>query len=503
MVETLSTQYSTKDHSSEDMLYNYKILSPVELTSAITYLNGRNSNKYPLLFNAISGNKSNGGLKSMSPTVLGDTQYYVNTFGKIKRTTQILGLVDTTLTKPGVGISTFEIYLSDNWAHNQQKLTSPDGQYQLRIQNEPVRAGTNRYRAKVSMYTTSYTDFVPVANFASGKHWTIGAAQVPTSESIGTASNSQSTGRMINQFGFVRFSKKIAGNISNKVVNVTLPIFNEAGMQTGTTRSWMPFEMNMWENESRIQEEESLIESIYNRDINGVITTVDENTDLRVPTGAGVKQILKAGGRYDSYGVGLSLTKLRHTILSGTTTGSFDGVKEVVLYTGSGGNELFQNAVAADASSNSYFQSVGSDFIKANADGLLDYGNYFNRWKTPEGIILTVVVSDHFDMGGRAQADRLNGRMYNGYPLYSYNFMALDHSTSSESGERNIIVVAEQGREVIHKIIPGMSPLPEAYRAAESMIAATSRDVASIEIMKSQGIQISDVSRSFWLEMVA
>ena len=178
MVETLSTQYSTKDHSSEDMLYNYKILSPVELTSAITYLNGRNSNKYPLLFNAISGNKSNGGLKSMSPTVLGDTQYYVNTFGKIKRTTQILGLVDTTLAKPGLGITTFEVYLSDNWAHNQQKLTSPDGQYQLRIQNEPVRAGTNRYRAKVSMYTTSYTDFVPLANFSNGKHWTIGAAQV-------------------------------------------------------------------------------------------------------------------------------------------------------------------------------------------------------------------------------------------------------------------------------------------------------------------------------------
>ena len=106
-------------------------------------------------------------------------------------------------------------------------------------------------------------------------------------------------------------------------------------------------------------------------------------------------------------------------------------------------------------------------------------------------------------MGGRAQADRLNGRMYNGYPLYSYTFMALDHSVNSQNGERNIIVVAEKGREVIHKIIPGMSPLPEAYRAAESMIAATSRDVASIEIMKSQGIQISDVSRSFWLEMVA
>lgn len=496
-------QYSKGSYSDESNLYAFKGLGPVALSKGITYLYGRGSNAFPLLYETMTNNKN--GVRSIKPLALNDSQFYVPTFGKLRTTTRCMGLVDTSITKPGIGGKTFEIYMGDSVAHNQQTLFSPDGKSQLRLQAEPTEVGANKYKARVSLYQNDSTSFVDPANFTAGKYWSVGPAKVPMSKSIGTASNSQSMGKMMSQFGLIRHSKHLAGNITNKVVNFELPLFDANGQPAGTTNQWMPFEMKLWELEIRRMEEDALWDSVYNRDASGQITTTDENTGEKVPSGPGVKQILTAGGRYDTFGSQLTLKKLDATVIQAINSSSYDSIKEIILYTGSGGARAFNNAVMNVSKGQPYFQSVGADFITANKDQMLTYGNYFNRYKTPDGVIITVQVSDYFNKSARAQMDIQNNNMVDGFPRFSYTMVALDHSTTNE-GDRNINLVAEAGREVKYKVVLGMSDVPDSFAgmgANNSMQISRDADISSMEIMKSQGIAITDWSNCFWLEMAA
>lgn len=496
-------QYSKQAYSDENMLYAFKGLQPVPLSQGLTFLYGRNSNAFPLLFESIANNPN--GVTSIKPITLNDTQFYVPVFGKIKTTCRVLGLVDTSITKVGQGGIVFELYLSDNYAHNQQKLTSPDGKYQLRLQSEPISVGADKWKVRVSLYLNDRSAYVPASIFAAPKYWAIGVAQVPMSKSRGTASNSQSMGKMMSQFGLIRHSKVIAGNISSKVVAYDLPMFNDDGSYSGqTTRQWMPFEMKLWEIEIRQKEEEALWDSIYNRDEHGRLTMRDENSGEFVPTGPGVKQILQAGGRYDTFGTRLTLKKLDSTVIQAINSSPLGTIKEIIIYTGRGGARSFHNAIMNVAKGQPYFQSVGADFLTKNQDNMLRYGAYANQYLTPDNVLVTVKVSDYFDKSSRAKADMANGDVIDGFPRFSYTMVALDHSVT-ENGARNINVVAEQGREVYYRIKKGMSKLPDSFAGmtAGGIEISDEIDESRMEIMKSQGIAITDWSNCFWLEMAS
>jgi hypothetical protein len=302
-------------------------------------------------------------------------------------------------------------------------------------------------------------------------------------------------GEWTNQFGFQRYSKEITGNIANKVTNIE---FDVAG--GGKTNMWMPFEMKQFELDRRLLTEEQLWDDKYNRDANGVITTIDEVTGEPVPHGSGVYEILKYSGNYDTYAApNLTINKLNNTVNQVFANRVDKSPMEIVLYTGAGGRRAFNKALMDDASQRQFGFALSEKFI-GGKDGYLTYGAYFDQYRTIDGYLVTVRESKMFNHGTNAQRDRANGNMIDGFPEYSYNLVFLDHSMTDD-GERNIQLVCEEGREVITGIYKGMSPLPGAWGAVGSdKILSTKKDVASYEVMTSNGIAIKNWTTCFWLQ---
>jgi hypothetical protein len=78
--------------------------------------------------------------------------------------------------------------------------------------------------------------------------------------------------------------------------------------------------------------------------------------------------------------------------------------------------------------------------------------------------------------------------------------VALDQSKTN-GGERNIQMVCEKGREVITGIYRGLTPLPGCWGAISGELLSDKKDLASYEVMTSDGIAITNATTSFWMDM--
>lgn len=488
MRELYATEYDSTTHLDENVLYKHGLIDQVSLSKNLTYLWGKDSDMFPLL----TATQGQNAFKSVKPTTLNDTQYTWPVMGKTKWTTKVVSLVDSSLTYPGLGCTPFEVYFEDNWIHYQYSAYTPDQLHQVRFQSEPKKIGEKMWRVTVVLITSDLTEYVAASNFYAGQSWAMGATSVAGQLSDGTTSNRMVPGKLTNQFGWQRYSKVISGNITNKVVNIELDL--EGG---GKTNMWLPFELKQWELERRVEDEIDLWHSEYNRTTAGVITTTDPETGLPIPKGAGVKQIITAAGNYDTYST-LTKAKFDNTARSVFDNRTDDTPMEIVLYTGRGGAEAFHTMLMGEASE--YVLAMGEKVV--TGENFLQFGAYFNKYKMIDGRVITVRPCKMFDHGPLAQQDRENGRMYNGYPLYSYNLVFVDHSLDN-AGERNVQLVAEDGREEIAGIYVGLTPIPAAWKAVlkrEGQLSTT-KDKASYEVMTSRGINFKNATTSFWLEM--
>jgi hypothetical protein len=488
MRELYATEYNSNTHADESLLYKSGLIDQVTLSKNLTYLWGRDSDMFPLL----TATQGQNAFASITPKELDDTQYTWPVMGRTRWTTKIVGLADTNLTTPGIGYSNFDMIVEDNWIHYQYSAYSPDQLSQVRFQSEPKKIGEKRYRVTVQLITSDPTAYVALTNFYAGQAWAMGATSVAGQLSDGTTSNRMTPGKLTNQFGWQRYSKVISGNIANKVVNVEFDL--EDG---GKTNLWMPVELKQWDIERRMLDEVDLWTSEYNRDSLGRITTTDPETNLPIPKGAGVKQIIKTAGNYDTFSV-LTKAKFDSTVRSVFDNRIGNTPMEIVLYSGKGGAEMFHQMLMLEAAE--YIVAVGDKVVSGS--GSLEFGAYFNKYKLIDGKVITVRPCNMFDHGSLAEQDRENGRMYNGYPLYSYNLVFIDHSLD-EGGERNVMLVAEKGREEIAGVYAGLTNLPDAWKAVKGRDGnlSTTKDKASYEVMTSRGINFKNATTSFWLEM--
>lgn len=490
MRELYAMEYNSDTHLDENLLYKTGLIDQVTLSKNLTYLWGRDSDMFPLLTTTQGQNA----FKSIKPTVLNDTQYVWSVMGRTRWTTKVVALADSGLAYPGLNFMPFDVFFEDNWIHYQYSAYSPDQLSQVRFQTEPKKEGEKLWRVTVQLITSDPTAYVATTNFVAGQAWAMGATSVAGQLSDGTTSNRMTPGKLTNQFGWQRYSKVISGNITNKVTNIEFDL--EGG---GKTNMWLPVELKQWEIERRMLDETDLWTSEYNRTTTGIITTTDPETNLPIPKGAGVKQILKTAGNYDTFSV-LTKGKFDATVRSVFDNRVDDTPMEIVLYTGRGGAEMFHGMLLGEAAE--YVLAYGDKVVTPSDGGYLQFGAYFNKYKLIDGRIITVRPCKMFDHGALAEQDRENGRMYNGYPLYSYNLVFIDHSLDN-AGERNVQLVAEQGREEIAGVYVGLTPIPDAWKAVikrEGQLSTT-KDKASYEVMTSRGINFKNAVTSFWLEM--
>lgn len=493
MRELYVGEYNSDVYTDDALLYKTGLIEQQALSKNLTYLWGRDSDMFPLLTTTQGQNA----FKSIKPTLLNDSQYTWPVMGRMRWTTKVVGLVDTANSNPGKGFASFDMYVQDNFIHYQYSAYSPDQKNQVRFMSEPRKEGDNKYRVTVQLMTGDINEYIAASNFIPGKAWAMGPTSVGGQLSDGTTSNRMTPGKMTNQFGWQRYSKPITGNISNKVVNIELDLDNG-----GTTNMWLPFELKQWEMERRMLDEIDLWFSTYNRDANGMITLNDPETGVPIPKGAGVKQIIKAAGNYDTYAT-LTKAKFDNTVRAvyDSRPDGAAGITEIVLYTGLGGAEAFHNMLINEAGN--YVVAIGSKVV--TGEGSLTFGAYFNRYQMIDGKVITVRPVKMFDYGVFAEQDRANGRMYNGLPMSSYTMAFIDHTIDNNSGERNVQLVAEQGREEISGIYVGLTPIPSAWKPVvdKDRQLSTTKDKASYEVMTSRGINFMNCGvTSFWLDMV-
>jgi hypothetical protein len=475
-------QYDGSGFTNENTLAKAMLTKPDKINPIITYLAGRDSKKFPLSF---MSEGQNGGTKKIE---LNDIQYEWDTFFKPKTTDSVASVSFSTApastAKPGINYTPIYVEFETEWLKTQHNITSPKG-YTCRIQSKPTPTGSGKFQYKlIYIGSSDASAYVDPTEFAAGTLWTMeGGANVSQSYSMGNASNKNMPGKMRNQISILRKSYEWAGNVENKMVEVSLP--TQGG---GTTNYWMPFER--WQHMMDFKQgmEEHLWWAKYNRKADGSIPHIDEDSNLPIPVGAGlVDQMINQ----DTYGE-LTTSKLKNTV-GDIFYGMTDTDKmDVVLYTGLGGAEEFDTACKNDATN--FTQIIGDKFV-TGAGRNLKLGGFFAQYEHVDGHVVTVRISRMCDHGSRAQNSELHPRT--GRPLSSYDMFFVDQSTYD--GVRNVQLVCEKGRSMLSGYLKGLTPTPMDFGGNDMEMLSTEQDKCSVHYLATTGVCLNRNTTSFYL----
>ena len=491
MREIGTVKYDSSMYNDENTLLNFNLIGATQLNQSFTHLWGRDSDKFPLL------TLTEGQMGKIVKRALNgaDTQYKWKIMGRDKLTSQVRKLITPAVGGlVGANGSAIIVEMFDNWFPYQYGALAPDGKSLVRVQSEGQPTGHNTY---TYTFVSQTGEGIPVANFTAGKYWALQAPIIPASKSDGTRTNKSSFNEATNQYSFHRFSENIAGNIENKVLDIEFDVKTADG-KIEKFKQWIPYQMKVWEIKRKQLMEEDLWRSRYNRDANGTITLKDPSNNEPIPRGAGVFEQLEAAGNDFTYS---NFTKtvldMIHDHVNQNRIG--DSVGEKVLYCGKGFAREFSKALERDSKFNNYFQSLG-DKVVSSKDGYLSYGAYFNQYKLQDGTIFTLKPVNMFTYGALAELQQKNGDVIDGLPLDSYTAVCLDHSTVTDEdlGDvRNVQIVYEEGREWQVGVYKGMANLPKEWAVAAGNLISDTKDIASYEVITSQGINILNPTTSF------
>ena len=155
-----------------------------------------------------------------------------------------------------------------------------------------------------------------------------------------------------------------------------------------------------------------------------------------------------------------------------------------------------------DAKDNGFLTPLGEKMIQDNGDGLA-YGKYFNKYKTVDGYIITVVHNGYFDKSTIAEAAKQNGMIHpqSGLPITSHRAALID--MSSYKGHPNVRIVHRKGDNYKAKVYKGMSDVPASWGLGnDTTLISTDVDMSSLEIMGTIGLQVDNTTKMMLLECV-
>ena len=300
---------------------------------------------------------------------------------------------------------------------------------------------------------------------------------------------------MTSHLEFHRYSKAIAGNLSNVIVTYEFRTKNG-----GTTNLWINEEMRQHDLQIRVMDEERLWFAEYNRLEDGTIPLIDPDNGNPIPHTAGMQQICRESN-YDTYGERLTLNKFNRTIGDVLDKSTDTGSMEVVLGCGKGFVEDFDLMIREDAKSEGFLTPLGDKMIE-ETEGGLSYGKYFRQYKTVDGHTVICKHMSFLDKGTFAENDRANGRVHprTGLPLCSHQAFMID--MSSYNGHQNIRKVRKKGQVHIAGVVKGLTPIPASWGAVPTNSLATDIDCSRYEVKDSFGLQVDKATKFFQLKCV-
>jgi hypothetical protein len=462
--------FNAEGMTDENSLANALLTQPDLLSPIITHLSGREDKKFPLSFLTEGMNRV---------TSINDIEYDYPVIGRLNKAiavaTSDYGLAD----KPGIGRTVFTIKFAERWFVKDYLIESPSTEFQVRIVDDPEQDG-DYWVYKVKLAGAKPEDFVHPSELEAGKLWGQLFAPVTASGSRGNESTWVAPSRMRNQITHIRKSYRYEGNMNNKIVNVELPL------PSGSTKLWMDFEE--WQHMLRWKEEcESMYwYSRYNK-FEGAINDYGDNGKV-IPIGSGVLEQIP---NYTTYAK-LSAKKLKDTVRD-ALFGATDAQKmNIVMFTGIGGLEEFDNAMKDELANRTYIKLSDNKFVSGSGRNL-ELGGFFTSYQHVDGHVITVRHMPLFDHGVRALKSPKHPET--ALPLESYRMVFLDMSVYD--GQPNVTMVTQKGREMLRWAVAGAT-IPKGFSG--NALRASDIDGASVHFMKASGINIKRATNCLHLE---
>lgn len=478
--------YDDRGYSNEETIAHLKLTNPAEINNILTYTYGMDDDRFPLTF-LTEGQGSAGVVDIATETwtwkVMGRSHYN-----------------DYIVWAPsgddiGKGGAMFDVEFATHWLIEQYGLMAPDGKTQVRIMKDKGPGAHGGYLYTLKLTTPNPNISVSAEQLAVGKYWTMTAPTISASYSKGNRSNSMGPGKMTSQLEYHRYSKEIAGNISNVVV--TYEFQTKSG---GTTNLWINEEMRQHDIQVRIMDEERLWIAEYNRTENGEVSLIDPDNGEPIPHTAGMIEICRESN-YDTYGEYLTLNKIERTIGDVLDKDTDTGSMEVVLGVGKGFAEDFDQAIRNDARSEGFVTPLGDKMIE-DYQGGLSYGRYFRRYKTVDNHIITLQNLPFLDHGTLADNDKANGNIHprTGRPMSSHQAFLLDMSTYN--GVRNVRKVRLKGQIYLSGVLKGLTPIPASWGSVPTNSISTEIDMSRYEVKNTYGLQVNNSTKMMQLKCV-
>lgn len=422
-----------------------------------------------------------GNPKAMKGVGLDNYEYKYPIMGRIKRETEIVQTSYSSGDKVGLGVADFKIQVKDKQFSKYQTIYLGDSianRYMLRTQDSGIGIGQGVFEYTVCLVTSSASDFIDGKYLQVGRVLGEGAKLASLEDSDGVSSTSQLGGVATNMISYLRESVNIKGNVTNKVMKHEIRV---DGKVFKGYLDWNLFTANI---KFQNAEEEHLWWSKYTKDSSGNFTLIDKETNKPVTSGAGLDEQITNSTTYST----LNYAKLAKTIREVT----FDaGAKNanIVIWTGTGGCEEFNDALIAQLGSLNF--TVSSDkFVEGSNSNTMTFGSFFKTFKHVDGHTVTVMKHPMFDKGIMS---RVVGRHpKTGLPLSSYDMYFVDMSTYD--GKPNIMYVYEKGREYQQFVLNGAVKIV-GYDNSNNRVSA--KDQASIHMFNSSGIQIMKTGSCF------
>uniref|UniRef100_A0AAU8MIP0 Major capsid protein n=2 Tax=unclassified Crassvirales TaxID=2949298 RepID=A0AAU8MIP0_9CAUD len=479
--------YDDRGYSNEETIAHLMLAKPEEINNVLTYTYGMDDDRFPLTF--LTEGQGNAGVVDIATV-----QWTWKTMGRMKFNDFVL-YFNTANTTPGKGGAMFEVEFKTHWLIEQYGLIAPDGVTQVRIMKDLGEGPHGGYLYRLKLTNPDPNAYVDPENLKPGKYWSMTAPTISESYSKGNRSNVMGPGKMQSQLEFHRYSKEIAGNISNVVV--TYEFKTKSG---GTTNLWINEEMRQHDIQCRIMDEERLWLAEYNRDVNGEIHLLDPDNGQPIPHTAGMQQICRESN-YDTYGEVLTLNKIERTIGDVLDKDTDTGSMEVVLACGKGFAQDFDMAIRNDARAEGFATPLGDKMIE-DFEGGLSYGKYFRRYKTVDGHIITLKHLPFLDNGTVAENAKANGMVHprSGLPITSHQAFLIDLSTYQ--GVRNVRKVRQKGQIYKAGVLKGLTDIPASWGAVPTNAISTEIDMSRYEVKNSYGLQVNNATKMFQLKCV-
>lgn len=480
-------KYDDRGYSNEETIAHLMLTHPEEINNTLTYTYGMDDDRFPLTF--LTEGQGGAGVVDVNTN-----QWTWKTMGRSRYNDYVV-YFNTANTTPGLGGAMFEVEFATHCLIEQYGLIAPDGVTQVRIMKDLGEGPHGGYLYRLRLTSPNPNSYVDPDLLAVGKYWSMTAPTISESYSKGNRSNVMGPGKMTSQLEYHRYSKEIAGNISNTIV--TYEFKTKGG---GTTNLWINEEMRQHDIQIRIMDEERLWLAEYNRNENGEITLVDPDNGQPIPHTAGMMQICREAN-YDTYGEVLTLNKIERTIGDVLDKDTDTGSMEVVLMGGKGFMEDFDQAIRNDARSEGFATPLGDKMIEDYKDGL-SYGKYFRRYKTVDNHIITVQHLHFLDHGTIADNDKSNGNIHprSGRPMSSHQAFLLDMSTYE--GTRNVRKVRQKGQIYLSGVLKGLTPIPASWGGVPANSLGTEIDMSRYEIKNSYGLQVNNANKMMQLKCV-